>query len=206
MIRLTLALAVAAGSLALAGCSKSGEGEPSAPAAGAGKFSPDEIADSRRRLEQSLTKDAEKGRPNLAASLAPLGSLALVPQWGLPETAADALARIGPTAVPALMKALQDADPKVRTRAAQAFARMGPEASDAVPALTRALADKDPDVRRYAARALGQIGPAAETAIPALVMAMSEPEEDEKFKVPTVVVPMPGDRGAVPGPSPSDQR
>ncbi len=196
-----LSLLIVSGSLA--GCSRS-EAPPTKTVT-APNFSPEEIAERRRNLEQSLRNDSEGGLPNLGAALAPLNSLVVVPEWGLPETAADALARIGPAAVPTLMKALESPEPYVRTRAAQAMARMGPEASAAVPGLTRALRDQDPDVRRAAARALGQIGPAAETAIPALAVAMSQPEENKEVGLPTVVMPTPAG-SPTPGRSPAGNR
>jgi hypothetical protein len=95
-----------------------------------------------------------------------------MPQWGLPETAADALSRIGEAAVPALVGALSDPDPKVRLQAARALARIGPPAKDAVAALTRALDDSDVAVRANAARALGQIGPEARNAVPELIRSL----------------------------------
>jgi hypothetical protein len=85
------------------------------------------------------------------------------------EAAADALARIGTQAVPALIEALHDDKPRVRELAALALARMGPEAESSVPELIVALQDSDLEVQRSAARALGQIGPEANQAIPALL-------------------------------------
>jgi len=85
------------------------------------------------------------------------------------EAAADALARIGTQAVPALVEALHDRKPRVRELAAMALARMGPEAETSVPELIVALQDPDIEVQRSAARALGQIGPHAGEAIPALL-------------------------------------
>lgn len=95
--------------------------------------------------------------------------------WGVRETAADSLGRIGDAAVPALIAALEDADRDVRAQATRALARMGPKAEDAIPALIDALDDDDKEVRRGAARALGQIGPLAEEAVPALVRALKDP-------------------------------
>ena len=102
------------------------------------------------------------------------GSLSWPPlsEWGLKETAADALSRIGAEAVPALIAALRDPDAPVRLQAARALSRIGPEAAPAVPALTAALSDHDVLVRRNAARALGQIGPAAKHAVPELIRAL----------------------------------
>lgn len=205
MVRWTFWALLIIGGTLQPGCSRS-EAPQGAKKVSLPNFSPDDIAESRRRLEKSLVHESMDGRSGLGSTLAPLTALPAFPEWGLPETAADALARIGPAAVPALMQALDSKEPYVRERAAQAFARMGPEASAAVPALTRALRDGDPDVRRAAARALGQIGPAAETAIPALAVAMSQPEEDKEVDLPNVAVPLPRDGSSVPGPSPSDNR
>ncbi|HVA47205.1 MAG TPA: HEAT repeat domain-containing protein [Pirellulales bacterium] len=96
-------------------------------------------------------------------------------EWGVRETAADALARIGDAAVPALLDTLADPDPDVRAQAAHALARMGQKAEPAVPALIHALDDPNQDVRQGAARALGQIGSGAEEAVPALIKAIKDP-------------------------------
>lgn len=100
--------------------------------------------------------------------------LPAIRQETLQETAATALARIGPEAISALVQALRDVDPQVRIQAALALARMGPDASPAVPALMEALSDRDEAVRRSAARALGQVGPPARAAIPALIAALRQ--------------------------------
>ena len=94
--------------------------------------------------------------------------------WGVKETAADALARIGAASVPSLVEALRDENPDVRAQAAWALARMGPEAREAVPSLAAALADEDDRVRQSAARALGQIGPDAAEAVGVLIQAMRD--------------------------------
>lgn len=96
-------------------------------------------------------------------------------EWGVRETAADALARIGEAAVPALIDTLHDPDQGVRAQAAMALARMGDKAAPAVDALVQALNDPNEDVRRGAARALGQIGSDAQEAIPALIEAIKDP-------------------------------
>jgi HEAT repeat protein len=91
------------------------------------------------------------------------------------ETVADALGRIGPDAVPALIKALSHPDVEVRVEAAHSLALIGARAQAAVPELARLLSDEHEEVRRGAARALGQIGPAASSAIPALLRLMEMP-------------------------------
>lgn len=96
-------------------------------------------------------------------------------EWGVADTAADSLARIGEPAAPALIEGLADPNPMVRAQSARALARMGAKAHSAVPALIIALDDEDVNVRTNAARALGQIGPEAEEAVPALMRAMRDP-------------------------------
>jgi HEAT repeat protein len=88
------------------------------------------------------------------------------------ETAADALARIGPAAVPALLEALHSPDPEVRAKAANVLGRMGPDARDSVPELIRLLDDPDERVRKTVIRALGRIGPAAQDAVPGLMRTL----------------------------------
>lgn len=99
----------------------------------------------------------------------------------LADTAADALARIGPEAVSPLVETLRDDDPNVRARAARALAHLGPMAAPAVQSLRQALKDEDARVRRHAARALGQIGPAARAAIPDLIDALHEVAEEPEY-------------------------
>lgn len=134
------------------------------------QFSPEDVATVRERLQPVEPRVAVTAfRPATPFR-----------EWTVRETAADALARIGKPAVPALVRTLDDPDANARVQAANALARLGPAAADAVPALTEALDDPDPLVRQAAARALGQIGPAAESAIPALVEILREPSVNEE--------------------------
>jgi HEAT repeat protein len=90
-------------------------------------------------------------------------------EWSMREVSIDSLGRIGAAAIPALVDVLHDPDPLLRRHAAQALARIGPDARDAVPDLIVALQDRDEEVRKNVARALGQIGPEARAAVPALL-------------------------------------
>ncbi|MBN1507645.1 MAG: sulfatase-like hydrolase/transferase, partial [Sedimentisphaerales bacterium] len=72
--------------------------------------------------------------------------------------AAAELVGAGPTALPALMEHLQDADSAVRYWAAEGLLALGPQAVQAKGALTAALEDSCPDVRFAAAGALCQLG------------------------------------------------
>lgn len=155
-----------------AGCgeptpSNSGSALSSLPGVGP-KFSEAKIKEVRAPLE------------NRPAELFPgLTSLPMSREWTIQQTAADALARIGSTAVPALIMTLRDPEPFARAQAAQALARMGPNAKQAVPALIDALSDPNIEVRQSAARALGQIGPEASEAVPALIELLREPESPD---------------------------
>lgn len=100
----------------------------------------------------------------------------LLPGETLKETVADALARMGPDAVPGLVEALRSPDDEVRAGAARALALMGPpDAERAVPDLIAALDDSSLIVRRYAVRAIARLGPAAKEATPRLLKMLNEP-------------------------------
>ena len=87
----------------------------------------------------------------------------------------DALASLGPQAVPRLIAALQYET--LRAHVAHILGQIGPPAAPAVPALVKVLADPDPNVRTAAEFALGKIGPGAKEAVPALVQLVKEPEK-----------------------------
>jgi HEAT repeat protein len=69
--------------------------------------------------------------------------------------------------------ALKDDDECVRTHAARALLRVGPEPDSEVAALADSLRNELEIVRFHAAMALGQLGRAARPAIPALIGAAS---------------------------------
>lgn len=96
--------------------------------------------------------------------------------WTEKDTAADALGRIGPAAVPALAQALHSDDPEVRLKAVEVLARMGSDARDAVPDLVTLLDDQDDRIRKAATRTLGRIGPDAAPAVPALMRSLLQAE------------------------------
>jgi HEAT repeat protein len=77
------------------------------------------------------------------------------------------------------VEALHAPDPLLRRQAAQALARIGPDARDAVPDLIAALQDGNEEVRKYAARAIGQVGPEARAAVPRLLEELHPADGDE---------------------------
>src|SRR5262249_5353007 len=98
---------------------------------------------------------------------------------GVRQGAAEALMKIGPkaqAAVPALAKALQDKESRVRWSAAEALVKIGPKAAQAAaPFLVQALNDKEEVGHRNDAEALVQIGL---PALPALVKALQNKDNE----------------------------
>jgi hypothetical protein len=83
----------------------------------------------------------------------------------------DALAWIGPAArpaIPLLMRATTNANPRVRANALWALGEIHAEPELCVPWLIHALNDSDDWARLSAAHALGMFGPDAKSAVPAL--------------------------------------
>jgi HEAT repeat protein len=123
----------------------------------------DEDADVRLLAAQRLGGSGPDTEKRTAALLLALKD----PHAGVRREAAEALSFIGPAATPALCKALEDEDPRVRVGAA--FALIGPawskerrewapgEKQVVVPLLEKALQDPSDDVRRAAAQSLGGI-------------------------------------------------
>lgn len=165
--RLCTSSAALIGLICLTGCGTSIG--PPARSSDRPPVSQERIAEARARLPRQAPRRIDVG---LDLMNRPLTAFPALREWSVTETVVDALARIGPDAIEPLVTTLASDDPEVRARAAQALARMGPTAEPAVPALIQALSDEDPRVRQAAARALGQIGPAARSAVPALIRTL----------------------------------
>ena len=86
------------------------------------------------------------------------------------------------TAVPALVKVLQDSPQEIRLRAIDSLADLGATAKAAVPDLRNALKDSDEKVREAAAKALGSIGVHAKAAVPDLINALNDPSESVRVQ------------------------
>jgi hypothetical protein len=83
----------------------------------------------------------------------------------------DALAWIGPAArpaIPLLMRAATNANPRIRADALWALGEIHAQPEVCVPQLIQALKDTDDWARLSAAHALGMFGPEAEPAVPSL--------------------------------------
>jgi hypothetical protein len=151
-------------------------------AAGCSRDDNGETADARPKPRRPVNREAveadaqrivEPRRPQIPERWP------LYREWTMREISIDSLARIGAPAVPALVEVLTDPSPVLRQRAAQALARIGPDARDAVPDLIVALQDRDEDVRKNVARALGQIGTEARAAVPALLDELKAAPSDD---------------------------
>jgi len=93
--------------------------------------------------------------------------------------AAHALARIGESALPAVIKALETVPRKGRSSrsrcaAAVVLGLMGSKAKEAVPALIKVLSEDQPLLKTEAALALSKIDPSAEGVVPALAQALTD--------------------------------
>jgi HEAT repeat protein len=86
--------------------------------------------------------------------------------------ALEALATLGPAAVPGLIRALEENCECEKV--ASILGQMGPAAAPATAALTKRIDDKNRRIARGAVLALANIGPAAKEAVPALTKTLQE--------------------------------
>jgi HEAT repeat protein len=95
---------------------------------------------------------------------------------GADETTAhhalDAVAALGPAAVPRLVDALKHQ--KLRAQVAYTLGQIGPPAAPAAGELAKLLSSNDTKLVTEAALALAKIGPAAAAAVPALTAALKQ--------------------------------
>jgi HEAT repeat protein len=93
--------------------------------------------------------------------------------------AGDALVKVGPGAVPALLEGLANSNADLRWHSALTLGRLKAEPRRVVPALIAALHDADGNVREHATRALGTFGAQAQAAVPVLLDPTVGEELDE---------------------------
>src|SRR5207244_2083581 len=110
-------------------------------------------AEARAALKAALEDPEDEVRLRTVAALTDERERKLPPEF------------VGPL-VPLLVRAMADANLDVRSRAAEALGKLGPEAKAAVPALVSALKDLNPDMRLAAIRALYHIDPRHEAVVP----------------------------------------
>jgi HEAT repeat protein len=84
----------------------------------------------------------------------------------------DALATMGPKALPRLIELLKHKT--LRVQVVYVLGAIGPAAAPAVEELTKLIGDKDDQLATETILALGKIGPEAKAAVPALVKAMEQ--------------------------------
>jgi HEAT repeat protein len=89
----------------------------------------------------------------------------------------DALASLGPKAVPLCVKSLEEKGP-LRLYALKLLIKIGADASPALPALTATLADPDPELRRESLFALGAIGPPSAKATAKIVAKLTDDDQE----------------------------
>ncbi len=93
-----------------------------------------------------------------------------------------------PPAEPEGLKALQHPDPKVRYRAAQTLANLGPTAKFALPELRELLKDKNVQVRVKTVEAIWKIDPPpVASLLPTLLTAMKDPDANGRAAAPPVI-------------------
>lgn len=88
------------------------------------------------------------------------------------ESAAHAIGLMGPEALPTLIEMLEHYDKYVRRHAVWAMGKLGPLARPALADLCRSLKDGDPRTASGAAQALGSMGTDGADAVSALAEAM----------------------------------
>ncbi|REJ86035.1 MAG: hypothetical protein DWQ34_17955 [Planctomycetota bacterium] len=98
--------------------------------------------------------------------------------------AAEALAAIGPAAIPPLIKALNEGGVSTRFAAALALRYFANEDRTIVPALLDAFGDRNPDVRQWAIRSIGSIRRLPDLSVPALVERLhNDPDNNVRCAV-----------------------
>jgi HEAT repeat protein len=88
------------------------------------------------------------------------------------QYALDALASIGPKAVPRLIELL--AQKEIRVQVVYVLGQIGPGAASAVDALAKLIGDQDENLATEAVLAIGKIGPDAKGAVPALLNSLKQ--------------------------------
>jgi HEAT repeat protein len=95
--------------------------------------------------------------------------------------ALEALAALGPPAVPRLIDALKYE--KLRGQVVYVLGKIGPAAAPATPALAKLIAGKDDRVAHEAILALANIGPGAKEAVPALIQSLQQEENGNRHAI-----------------------
>ena len=133
------------------------------------------LTDSEREFRLLVAATIAKINPQSTAALPPVAELAHDPQYQF--LAIETLGKMGPIAIPTLMKLAKEQDESRRGYAVVALGHIGPDAKTAVPVLAELLACQSWTLRWAAAESLAQIGPAA---IPSLKQSLKS--DDPTFR------------------------
>jgi HEAT repeat protein len=140
----------------------------------------------RMSVAQALGRfgpEARAALPDLVRAFKPSDAFSVsVDGKTVSDRVGEALVKIGPSGMEALVELLHDKDPSVRRDAAFVFIHLGPAGRDAIPVLIEALKDSDQWVPSYAAEALGKIGPQDQRILPALLEALKSTHDQTWIK------------------------
>jgi HEAT repeat protein len=158
------------------------------------KLNPDDQAQRQATVKILIDGLKDKDRKVRVAAARGLHDLKLPPETTMPvfaemmadkdpeirDRVADALASLGESAMPKLIKALDNDD--MQALAVEVIRRLGPKAKSAVPALILEMKDPGADYRREVEFAIGSIGPDAKAAVPTLIEHLTNEKEDLKVR------------------------
>jgi HEAT repeat protein len=123
--------------------------------------------------------------PEAVDAVGALIPLLISDEWDVElfQNAQWALTSIGPSAVPALVEALQDTDAKIRAGAANTIGLIFPQPMEAIPALEDALNDDDPEVREAASNAIQTLNtPIIDEDVDVLIHNLEYGTHDQKLE------------------------
>jgi HEAT repeat protein len=133
----------------------------------------------RRRAALALGAMKGKGRDGIGLLV---DALLRDPSNDVKDAAADALALLGPLALPELRKLMKVDDAEAKARAALSLGKIGPPAKDALPDLDFALDDDDGWVRINSAEAIWLISGNVDKAAAAMVEELRNPNRQIRIK------------------------
>ena len=131
----------------------------------------------RMQVERWFHDQGERIAPELAAKLADAEAGAASRM-----AACRVLARLGPTARPALFTASEGPPGPVRIKAIESLARLEPADAETVARLIALVDDDDREVRRVAIAGLKHVGPPAKEASARLQAILSDANEEETIR------------------------
>ncbi|MCU0880771.1 MAG: HEAT repeat domain-containing protein [Pirellulaceae bacterium] len=131
----------------------------------------------RMQVERWFHEQGDRIAPELAAKLADAEADAATRM-----AACRVLARLGPTARPALLAACDGPPGPVRIKAIESLGRLQPADTATIAKLITLVDDDDRDVRRVAIFGLKNVGPPAKEAAPRLQAILNDVNEEETIR------------------------